>query len=492
MKSIIFIFCFCSNLFAQVEYVELLIHTSDTFLFEAPRSTWTQEQIAVDRSSNMKQGFVQRVEKLGYEWGTLEKDPKRFMVVVIPAAQFDSKWIEVDRRNNEEDEYASRKFHFPLDKLLSVWELQAVKEIPFNVPYSLPIRKTITNIRSLVTPVDWDNRPQRIKLHGSAGTFTVRPSGSSPAGDYTSLKTAVETEAADISSGSEDADFLIQHNGTNWSADTGDWDVDGWTMGTNNLLIQTQGDAKHPGIPGATGVWHTTNTTQGFDVETDNCTVDGVEIRLAASGIVVSLSGTNDVIIRNVLISGSTVDATVGINGRTGSVNVTYENCVIMKVKVVETSSEGIKHDVGGTLKVFNCTINGFDAAWENDAAGSTATLKNNAFFNCNDDFEDGSTSPTIDFCASDDGDGTNSVDLSPGGSEPDGWNDAFTNYSASNGDVTVKNTSSVIYNAGTDLSGEGITDDIIGTSRPQSTSYDIGAFEFIVVAGSRKVIRSF
>jgi hypothetical protein len=87
----------------------------------------------------------------------------------------------------------------------------------------------------------------------------------------------------------------------------------------------------------------------------------------------------------------------------------------------------------------------------------------------------------TLNFNASDDGDGSNSVDISPGGTEVDDWNDAFTDYA--NGVLSVKNASSVIENAGTNLSGSGVTDDIIGTARPQDSIYDIGAFEFIVAA---------
>jgi hypothetical protein len=47
------------------------------------------------------------------------------------------------------------------------------------------------------------------------------------------------------------------------------------------------------------------------------------------------------------------------------------------------------------------------------------------------------------------------------------------------NGDFRIRNSASNLYNAGTDLSGSGITDDIQNTPRPQFTTYDIGAFEY-------------
>jgi len=41
----------------------------------------------------------------------------------------------------------------------------------------------------------------------------------------------------------------------------------------------------------------------------------------------------------------------------------------------------------------------------------------------------------------------TNGQDMSPGGTESDGWNAALTDYTTN--DVTIKNRSSVLYNKG-------------------------------------------
>jgi len=100
-----------------------------------------------------------------------------------------------------------------------------------------------------------------------------------------------------------------------------------------------------------------------------------------------------------------------------------------------------------------------------------TITANNCAVFNGADDFNSVST---IDYCASDDGDGTNAVDISPGATEADDWNDAFTDYA--NGDFSVKNSSSVLYDAASATYAP--ADDIIGTERPQGSADDIGAFE--------------
>ena len=72
-------------------------------------------------------------------------------------------------------------------------------------------------------------------------------------------------------------------------------------------------------------------------------------------------------------------------------------------------------------------------------------------------------------------------MDISPGGTEADDWDAAFTDYS--NGDFSVKNDSSVLYGAGTDNPGAGLySDDIIDTAR--SSTWDIGAFEYVAAGG--------
>lgn len=156
-------------------------------------------------------------------------------------------------------------------------------------------------------------------------------------------------------------------------------------------------------------------------------------------------------------------------------------NCV-----VEDCSTRGIypRSFNAGVTNIYNTTVGGCGNGIERHGSNTT-TVRNSAVFNNTDDFL--GTFSAIDFCASDDGDGTNAVDISPAnGSEADKWNLAFTDYS--NSDFSVKDASSVLYNAGTDLSGSGVSDDIIGTARPQVTTYDIGAFELVGAPGGLSI----
>lgn len=144
---------------------------------------------------------------------------------------------------------------------------------------------------------------------------------------------------------------------------------------------------------------------------------------------------------------------------------------LVVENSICTGTGEHIKGAVGtGSAVICNCTIEGSAAdAIEDD--GGTWTVKNCAVFNNLDDFD---SVDFIDYCASDDQNGTNSQDL---GGDAAGWNAAFTDYA--NGDYTVKDINSVLYNNGVNLSGVGITDDIKGTARPQAGSWDIGAYKF-------------
>lgn len=79
----------------------------------------------------------------------------------------------------------------------------------------------------------------------------------------------------------------------------------------------------------------------------------------------------------------------------------------------------------------------------------------------------------SVTYCASEDNDESGTGNISIGT-----LSDAFTDYA--NGDYSVKDTDSPLYDAGTDLSAY-FTTDIAGTTR---STWDIGAFEYVASGG--------
>ena len=469
--------------------LDLLIHTTDTTYLNRDLKRFDDKY---DRESCMKQGYLQRVMPTGHKWGKLELDRKRFIIVQIEDRAFRKEWLEqeYDLAGNE---VCNRKYRFPLAKILSLGELESLKNITYNSKEKLsPIIKT-ADLATIVEINNWDKQPTTIKLHGSAGDFEIIQNG---AGDYTSLKTAVESEAADISGGAVDANFYI--SGAWTASNTGNFDIDGWTMGSNKMLIQTQGDARSSDGTYDTTAYRIVDHTQGFDIECANVTIDGVQVNSGIVGIEHS-AGSDTSAIKNCIITGTLTNYGIVYIAaiRSTSTNL-IENCVIYKTKISETSSEGILNsDQNTTVNVINSIVSGFDDGIELDYG--TMTVKNCAVFNNNHDF-DGAM--LITYTASDDNPaGTGNVDISPGSTESTEWAKAFTDYA--NGDFSIKGVDSVLYdsgdgNTGTDITGYTWTTDDIGalawqvsatpTAALTGTASD-GATEAEIKAGGQTIV---
>ncbi|MHA2065464.1 MAG: hypothetical protein ACXABY_13910, partial [Candidatus Thorarchaeota archaeon] len=152
-----------------------------------------------------------------------------------------------------------------------------------------------------------------------------------------------------------------------------------------------------------------------------------------------------------------------------GGGNTVY-NCIIYDWKTHATS-RGISAS-GGTNVIYNTTI------WNSGGAGvvnfGTMTLKNCVSALSPDDFLNFG-SLTVDYCASDDGDGTNAV--APSGGD---WDNEFTD--KDNGDFSLAGGN--CQDGGTDDPGSGAyNDDIISTLR--SSPWSIGAFGTAASGGS-------
>jgi hypothetical protein len=108
----------------------------------------------------------------------------------------------------------------------------------------------------------------------------------------------------------------------------------------------------------------------------------------------------------------------------------------------VATSTGRSSYFVSSTGYVYNCTWSGGASGFRSGTSG-TYDVYNCCIFNTGDDFIEGAGSTvTIDYCASDDGDGTNAI--APSGSN---WDNEFTDYST--GNFTPLNTGNIYLGCG-------------------------------------------
>ena len=310
--------------------------------------------------------------------------------------------------------------------------------------------------------------------HGADWIKTVDPGGT---GDYSSLSLA---EAAAPGAGN---DIYISCASSDASDDT------------TTVTISGTGDAVY--ITGSdfpsNGVW-------------DN---DAYVLTTGPSPITVSVPVFT---IANLQIDQTTNSTTCGgiyVYNTGGTLAGVIEKCIIKKTGAVTTANynAGIQTYTlpSGTLNIRNNVIYGFYKAgavgwggiivddadvtnyiYNNTLYGNyngvknyngSVTVKNCVVFNNTDDFNG---AITIDYNASDDNDGTNSVDLNENASGE--WAANMPDYATYN---FYPASDAAIVDSGVDLSGSGVTDDIIGTSRPQNSVYDIGAFEYAAAGGT-------
>lgn len=172
---------------------------------------------------------------------------------------------------------------------------------------------------------------------------------------------------------------------------------------------------------------------------------------------------------------------------------VRYKNCLGYDFLSGGSSAPAIIFESRSSSRVeefFNCTA---DNATANSGSGDAYCFEhgdhaNKRLSNCLAGIADGSssgdheafeanTSSDIDYCLSDDAtaDGGNSLVNKP-------IENQVISVTVDSEDYRLKTGADAI-DAGEDLSGSGVSDDAVGTSRPQGSAYDIGFFEFISAA---------
>ena len=305
-------------------------------------------------------------------------------------------------------------------------------------------------------------------------TKTVKSSG----GDYTTLNAALAGMAGDLTTdcgGTGGAGILTiecyaMSDTTKPSTGTG------YTTSSSYYINITVPSAERHD-----GKWNTnkyrlelSDWDSGLQNSANYTVVDGLQISMShtlGAGYCISCPAEYITVKNCLLTRTATANRSSGVNA---AKNLTLINTILWR----HTSGVSVSWTADGdnVSYIYNCTISDCTQYGIITDVG-THTVTNCAVFNTNNDFANNNGTLTISYCASDDGDGTNAVNISPGATEADDWADAFVDYA--NGDFHVKDTNSVLYNAATDLSGT-FTNDIDGDTRSQ---WDIGADEYVAAA---------
>jgi DNA-binding beta-propeller fold protein YncE len=295
--------------------------------------------------------------------------------------------------------------------------------------------------------------------------------------DYTALETAVNANEGTLTGW---ADFEILGN---WAtADTTAVTIHNYvTTGANYINIYTSGNARHNGreasVSGRQNYSLATTTTTAITLSSAYVTIDGLEISCSGQayqlryGIYQTIEAFS--IIKNNIIR----DISTVTDGRGHGMSM-FRSFTAFNNLIYNVAWRGIEDPAGyaTATNIFNNTIYNFNAANAGYAgivisANTAALIKNNIVVS-------GSNGGV---CYTPSG---SQVYVTNGGSDTTGDIDnltaanLFVSVTAGSEDLRLKAGAAGI-DVGTDL-GASYNTDIIGTSRPQGSAWDIGAFEYI------------
>lgn len=329
-------------------------------------------------------------------------------------------------------------------------------------------------------------------------------------GDYTTLEAAVE------------------------NASTGDGDVitisGTWTARENTriavtdaLTIVATGDSKQIGRPWDTGDTHfqhrSTSAGHSFTItDTGAFVIEDLDIILDHTGV-------SDEIFRNNISNTFTARRCImgfGVSGGTDQQDVYYNEAVSTALfeqchfyNVFRAICDVTAYDTGSTIKFNSCTgLNiGFSTGGSSRSGvigmtGSTNTITND-IFNCVFEMNvgtviTGNTSGSTNNCYTVVTNASAMIDVGFIDTDTDNTTSATINDTDSSGNYILRDISSpwdlrlldsannAAQDHATNASGLGLTipsTDIVGTSRPQNTNFDIGAFE--VVSGGADTLEA-
>ena len=308
-------------------------------------------------------------------------------------------------------------------------------------------------------------------------TVTVDTAGG---GDYSSLNAAESAEQQNLTDGAGDTWTATCTVGSGSAADTTAVTFSGWTTGATTFIEIVAATAERAVASGYSTSNYRLDATDAHSLTMNEeyMRVDGLQIQQIfsassracirqSSGVAAQLKR-----IRNCYCVTSGGGSPLGYSGADTDLVLEMWNCIFHDLG----GSDGLNVGAPASADFWNCIVHN-TAVDGIQFTGGTGEIINCAIFNNGDDFDiAGGATVTIDFCASDDNDGTNNVAESGGGAS---WPSDYVD--AANGDFTLLTGSGLVGN-GTDDPGSGLFSDDMNRDTRTST-WDVGADEFVVAA---------
>lgn len=308
----------------------------------------------------------------------------------------------------------------------------------------------------------------------AGGTVIVDPD-SGAGTDYTTLSAAEAGEQGTLTE-----DMHVQCRASSGGNDTVSTTFFGWSPGSYYIYIERHAD--EPKRDAWTETDYILQAADTLQINEENTIVDGIQIEMNGTGYADyallfqnMLTAITQVVInarvRNTAGSGDLQSAVYLGSAPSGTI-LLVQNCEIIDFS--RTSGMGVRiNDSDSTANVVNSTIHNCYTGCAESAG--TLNVLNSIVFDCSDDFN--ITNGSINYCASDDGDGTNAI--SPSGSD---WANELPDYATD--DFTIDNggncyLGSEITNAD---DGNVPTIDIAGNARNTGAGEQtsVGAHEYV------------
>lgn len=302
--------------------------------------------------------------------------------------------------------------------------------------------------------------------------------GSSWANAYSTLNAAEAGLQMDLDAANDI--MIIWCRASSGTADTISTRINGWVTSTNDYIQIEAADGDQATKTGLDIARYRLDVVAAHCLHLSDGHIKLVGLQILPD----STGGTSYAVYVQEVPAGWTYIDSCRLTGMAGSDRgiVAFDsdaNVIVWNTIIENMGSRGAFCDNSADLKLYNSVIYNTPNDGVEYQTGTTGTIKNCAIFKNGDDFDiDGGATVTIDYCASDDGDGTNDVAESSGGVEwPSDFNDA------ANGDFTLL-VGSNLKGAGVNDPGGGLYSTDMEGDNYVVDSWSLGADEYVAAGG--------